>query len=433
MAETSRSASAAGPVRPAATGGPDLAARTRGEFPILRNQDAEGRRLVYLDSAATAQKPERVIRAIDDFYRADNAPIHRSTYALAERSTELFEGARERVAAALNSTPESTIFTRNATEAINLVAHAWARDPESGDVGKGDVVLTTEMEHHSNIVPWQMLCQETGATLDYVEITADGRLDRQQLGEKLARGDVKLLAIAHVSNVLGTINDVEAITAQAHAAGTRVLVDGSQAVPQLPVDVKQTGADFYVWTGHKAYGPTGIGVLHGDEPTLRSMRPWLGGGDMIKKVEWNHSTWNDLPWKFEAGTSAVAEAVGLGAAIDFIGELGADNIRAHERALVEYAMPRLREIPGVTIVGPAAEHRGGVISFTLDGMHPHDVGELLGRENVCVRTGHHCAQPLMRRLGVTATARASFACFNDTADIDALIAALHKARAVFAL
>ena len=410
----------------------DLAARTRPDFPILEQQ-INGNRLVYLDSAATGQKPSAVIEAMDAFYREDNAPIHRSTYAIAERSTAAFEGARGRIAAYVNATPETTIFTRNATEAINLVAHAWGRDAQTGNIGTGDTVLITQMEHHSNIVPWQMLCQETGATLDYVDITDDGLLDEADLDAKLARGNVKLLAVVHISNVLGTTNDVAALTAKAHAAGAKILVDGSQAVPQTAVDFAALDADFYVWTGHKAYGPTGIGVLHAKRELLQAMKPWLGGGDMIKVVSFDSSTWNDLPWKFEAGTSAVAEAVGLGAAIDYIESLGIEKIRAHEHALVEYALPRLAEIPGIDVVGPDAAHRGGVISFTLDGMHPHDIGELLAREGVCVRTGHHCAQPLMRKLGVPATARASFACFNGRDDVDAMIAALNNARTVFKL
>lgn len=405
-----------------------LAAKTRADFPIL-DQKIGGKRLVYLDSAATGQKPRQVIQAIDAYYRHDNAPIHRSTYELAERSTNDFEGARKRIAEYMNGVTEATIFTRNATEAINLVANAWGRDA----VGPGDRILLTEMEHHSNIVPWQMLCQATGASIDYVPITGDGLLDEAALDAELAKGDVKLFAVAHISNVLGTINDVAALAERAHKAGAKILVDGSQAVPQIKVDVAEIGADFYVWTGHKAYGPTGIGVLHGDRETLENMGPWLGGGDMIKVVNFADSTYNDLPWKFEAGTSAVAEAVGLGAAIDYIQDVGIENITAHEHALVEYAHPRIAEIPGVNVVGPSTDHRGGVISFTVDGMHPHDIGELLGREAVCVRTGHHCAQPLMRKLGVPATARASFACFNDTDDVDTLIDALHKAREVFKL
>jgi cysteine desulfurase/selenocysteine lyase len=289
------------------------------------------------------------------------------------------------------------------------------------------------MEHHSNIVPWQIVCQATGAKIDYVPVTDEGLLDEAELDAKLAAGNVKLFTVAHISNVLGTINDPAALAAKAHAAGAKILIDGSQAVPQLPVDFAATGADFYAWTGHKAYGPTGIGVLHGKRELLEAMGPWLGGGDMIKVVSLETSTWNDLPWKFEAGTSAVAEAIGLGAAIDFIQRVGIENIQAHERTLVEYALPRIAEIPGIHVVGPAANKRGGVISFTLDGMHPHDIGELLGREGVCVRTGHHCAQPLMRKLGVPATARASFACFNTTEDVDALVDALHKAKEVFGI
>lgn len=410
----------------------DLSLRTRADFPILEQQIG-GKPLVYLDSAATGQKPRQVIEAMDSFYRNDNAPIHRSTYEIAERSTLAFEGARERIAKYMNATIETTIFTRNATEAINLVAYAWGRDPNTGNVGPGDTVLITQMEHHSNIVPWQLLCQETGAKLDYVEITDEGLLDEADLVTKLNSGNVKLLAAAHISNVLGTINDVEALVAKAHAAGAAILIDGSQAVPQIPVDFAELGADFYVWTGHKAYGPTGIGVLHGNQELLKEMRPWLGGGDMIKVVNFDTSTWNDLPWKFEAGTSATAEVIGLGAAIDYIQSIGIENIEAHERALVEYALPRISSIPGIHVVGPTAAHRGGVISFTLDGMHPHDIGELLGREAVCVRTGHHCAQPLMRKLGVPATARASFACFNNTDDVDALVDAINKAREVFKL
>lgn len=406
----------------------DTAATTRADFPILQ-QEIGGKPLVYLDSAATGQKPASVIDAIDEYYRDYNAPIHRSTYDLAARSTAAFEGARERVAAFMGASVETTIFTRNATEAINLVAQVWGRE----NLGPGDVVLSTLMEHHSNIVPWQIVCQATGARLEYVDVGEDGLLDDTDLDAKLAAGNVKLFAVAHISNVLGTINDPAALAEKAHAAGAKILIDGSQAVPQLAVDFNATGADFYAWTGHKAYGPTGIGVLHGRRELLEEMGPWLGGGDMIKIVSEQSSTWNDLPWKFEAGTSATAEAIGLGAAIDFIEKVGIGNITAHEQALTAYALPRIAEVPGIHVVGPAADKRGGVISFTLDGMHPHDIGELLGREAVCVRTGHHCAQPLMRKLGVPATARASFACFNTESDVDALIDALHKAREVFGL
>lgn len=406
----------------------DTAARTRELFPVLQ-QEIGGRPIVYLDSAATGQKPASVIEAIDRYYREDNAPIHRSTYALAERSTAAFEGARSTVAAYMGATDETTIFTRNATEAINLVAQVWGRE----NLGPGDVVLSTLMEHHSNIVPWQLVCQATGARIEYVGVTDEGLLDEVDLDAKLSAGNVKLFAVAHISNVLGTVNDPSALAEKAHAAGAKILIDGSQAVPQLPVDFAASGADFYAWTGHKAYGPTGIGVLHGKREVLEAMGPWLGGGDMIKVVSEQSSTWNDLPWKFEAGTSAVAEAVGLAAAIDFIESVGIDDIHAHEQELVAYALPLISEVSGIHVVGPPAEKRGGVISFTLDGMHPHDIGELLGREGVCVRTGHHCAQPLMRKLGVPATARASFACFNTTSDVDALIDAIVKAREVFKL
>jgi cysteine desulfurase/selenocysteine lyase len=401
----------------------------RADFPVLARQ-VNGRPIVYLDSGATSQKPEAVLAAMDDYYREHNANIHRGVYTLAEEATALFEGARERVAAFTGAESDLTIFAKNVTEAINLVAYSWGR----ANVGPGDAVLITEMEHHSNIVPWQLLCEETGAELRYLGVSDEGTLSLDQLDEELARGDVKLLAVTHVSNVLGTINPVEELVARAHAAGAVVLIDGAQAVPQMPVDVRRIGADFYGWTGHKALGPTGIGVLHGRRELLEAMRPFLGGGDMIRSVDFQRSTWNDLPWKFEAGTSMIAEAVGLGAAIDYLSELGMDRVRAHERELTRYALERLGEIPGVRVIGPAdPEARGGLVSFEIDGMHPHDVAELVNRENVCVRAGHHCAQPLMRRLGVPATARASFGAYNVRADVDALVAAVEKARSVFGL
>jgi cysteine desulfurase/selenocysteine lyase len=399
----------------------------RADFPIFQ-REIDGRPLVYLDSAATSQKPESVIQAMDEYYRLHNANIHRGVYTLAQEATDLFEAARERVAAFTGAETATTIFTRNATEAINLVAYAWGRH----EVGPGDVVLITEMEHHSNIVPWQLLCQDTGAELRYLRVSDDGRLSLDQLDEELAGGRVRLAAFAHVSNVLGTINPVAEMATRVRAAGALSLVDASQAVPQLPVDVGAIGADFYAWTGHKALGPTGIGVLHGRREILEGMRPFLGGGDMIRTVEWQESTWNDLPWKFEAGTSMIAEGVGLGAAVDYLSALGMENVRAHEQALVAYALERLAEVGGVRAIGPAeASDRGGVISFELEGVHPHDVAELINRENVCVRAGHHCAMPLMRRLGVPATARASLGPYNDASDVDALVAALVKAKSVF--
>ena len=400
----------------------------RADFPILA-REIDGRRLVYLDSAATAQKPESVIRAMDDFNRFHNAPVHRSVYTLAEEATARFEGARERIAAFVGGDPRTTIFTRNATEAINLVAYAWGR----ANVGEGDVVLLTEMEHHSNIVPWQMLAGESGAKIRWLDVSDDGTLSLDQLDEELSGGRVRLAAFVHISNVLGTVNPVAEMVARVHAAGALALVDGSQAVPQLPVDVSAIDADFYAWTGHKAVGPTGIGVLHGRREILEDMRPFLGGGHMIKTVDRDGATWAELPHKFEAGTANVAEAVGLGAAIDYLGSLGMDAVRAHELDLSAYALERLRALEGVRVFGPSSvEERGGVVSFAIDGIHPHDVSELINREGVCVRAGHHCAQPLMRCLGVPATARASFGPYTVREDVDALVDALETARRVFA-
>jgi cysteine desulfurase/selenocysteine lyase len=400
----------------------------RADFPIF-GREIDGRPLVYLDSAATSQKPESVIAAMDDYYRRHNANVHRGVYTLAQEATALFEGARERVAAFAGGETDTTIFTRNATEALNLVAYAWGRE----HVGRGDAVLITQMEHHSNIVPWQLLCQEVGAELRYLDVSDDGQLSLDQLDAELARGDVKLVGVAHVSNVLGTVNPVAEIVARARAAGAASLVDGSQAAPQMPIDVGALGADFYAWTGHKALGPTGIGVLHGRREVLEGMRPFLGGGDMIRTVDLRESTWNDLPWKFEAGTSPIAEGVGLGAAIDYLSALGMERVRAHERELVRYSLERLPEVGGVRVIGPrTADERGGVISFELEGVHPHDVADVVNRQNVCIRAGHHCAMPLMRRLGVPATARASFGPYNDRSDVDALIAALAETRRIFA-
>jgi cysteine desulfurase/selenocysteine lyase len=365
-----------------------------------------------------------VIDAMTRYYTESRASVHRGVYPLAVEATDLFEGARDRIAARLRSTPQETIFTANATAAINLVAYAWGRS----NVGAGDLVVVTQMEHHSNIVPWQQLCLERGAELAWVPVLDDGQLDLEALDALLLR-EPKLVAVAHISNVIGTINPIAEIARRAHAAGAVVLVDGSQAVPQIPVDLAELDADFYAWTGHKAYGPTGVGVLHGRRALLEEMPPFLGGGHMISQVFDDHSTWAELPGKFEAGTSNIAEAIGLGVAIDWIGELGIEAIRDHEEALVADALERLSSVPGLTVHGPAAAaDRGSLISFVLEGAHPHDVGEILGRQGVCVRAGHHCAQPLMRRLGVGATTRASFAVHNTTDDIDRLIDGLHTVR-----
>jgi cysteine desulfurase / selenocysteine lyase len=387
-----------------------------GEFPVLL-REIGGHPITYLDSAATSQTPQPVIDAMTGYYTQSRASIHRGVYPLAVEATDLYEGARERISQWLHSTIEETVFTSNATAAINLVAYTWGRQ----NVNRGDLVVLTEMEHHSNIVPWQLLCQDREAELAYVPVLDDGQLDLEALDQLLTRGP-KLVSVAHVSNVLGTINPVASIVRRAHDAGAVVLIDGTQSVPQLPVDLRAIDADFYAWTGHKAYGPTGIGVLHGRRALLEEMPPFIGGGHMIRTVAANESTWTDLPWKFEAGTSQIAEAIGLGVAVDWIRTLGIERIRAHESSLVEYALARLSEVPGLTVQGPPdAADRGALVSFTLQGAHPHDIGEILGRAGVCVRTGHHCAQPLMRRLGVSATTRASFAAHNSAADVDRLV------------
>jgi len=398
------------------------------EFPVLRRRFG-GHPVVYLDSSATSQTPQPVIDAMTRYYTESRASVHRGVYPLAVEATELYEGARQRIARWLGSTPEETIFTSNATAAINLVAYTWGRE----HVGRGDLVVLTEMEHHSNIVPWQLVCQDRDAELAYVPVLEDGRLDLDALDALLER-EPKLVGVVHVSNVLGTINPVASIVERAHEAGALVLVDGTQAVPQLPVDLRAIDADFYAWTGHKAYGPTGIGVLHGRRSLLQRMPPFIGGGHMIRTVAASESTWTDLPWKFEAGTSQIAEAIGLGAAVDWIRGLGIEQIRAHEEGLVAEALERLSEVPGLTVNGPSsAADRGSLVSFTLEGAHPHDIGEILGREGICVRAGHHCAQPLMRKLGVSATTRASFAVHNSPEEVGRLIDGLASVRRVLRL
>jgi cysteine desulfurase/selenocysteine lyase len=401
----------------------------RGDFPILSERPG-GRPLVYLDSGATSQKPRAVIDAIAAHLATHNANVHRGVYPLAQDADAAFESARERIAAFTGAQARSTIFAKNATEAINLVAYSWGR----ANVGPGDAVLTTQMEHHANIVPWQQLCRERGATLRYLEVDARGRLSLEALDAELARGDVRIVAVAHVSNVLGTINPVAEIAARARAAGAVSLIDGAQAVPQMPVDVAALGADFYAWTGHKALGPTGIGVLHGRRELLERMEPFLTGGDMIASVTEQETTWNELPFKFEAGTPPIAEAVGLAAAVDYLAAIGMERVREHELALTGYLLERLASVPGVRVVGPPeAGERGALASFTVEGMHPHDIAELVAREGVCIRAGHHCAQPLMRCLGVSATARASLGVYNDEADVDALAEALIAGREIFGL
>ncbi|HEY4429042.1 MAG TPA: SufS family cysteine desulfurase [Solirubrobacteraceae bacterium] len=401
----------------------------RGDFAVL-SRTFDGRPLVYLDSAATSQKPEVVIEALAEHLRSHNANVHRGVYTLAQEADAAFHGAREKIAAFTGAELRGTIFTKNVTEAINLVAYAWGRH----NVGPGDAVLVTEMEHHANLVPWQVLCRERGASLRYLTVDDRGELSLEQLDSELARGDVRLAAFTHVSNVLGTINPVAEMTARVRAAGAVSVVDGAQAVPHMPVDVQALGADFYGWTGHKALGPTGIGVLHGRPEILDRMEPFLTGGDMISSVDRQSATWNELPAKFEAGTPMIAEAVGLAAAVDYLSALGMGRVREHEQALTAYMLERLAEVPGLLVIGPPeAESRGGLVSFTIEGMHPHDVAELVNRAGVCIRAGHHCAQPLMRCLGVGATARASVGVYNEPGDVDALVDALVAGRAVFGL
>jgi cysteine desulfurase/selenocysteine lyase len=383
------------------------------EFPVLAREG-----LVYLDSAATSQTPRVVIEAMDHYYNDYRASIHRGVYPLAAEATEAYEGAREKVAAFAGSTAGETVFTRNATEAINIAARGLA--------GPGDRVAVTQMEHHSNIVPWQLV----GVELDWVPVTDEGLLDLDALDAALARGP-KVVAVVHVSNVLGTINPIAEITRRAHAAGALVVVDGAQAAPHLPIDVGDV--DFYAWTGHKAYGPTGIGVLHGRRELLEQIPPLLGGGHMISRVMDDGFTAAEPPAKFEAGTMPIAEAIGLGAAVDWLSDIGMDAVRAHALDVVGYAYERLSELSDLTLYGPSdLEQRGSVIAFAMDGVHPHDVAEIIGREGVCVRAGHHCAQPLMRRLGVSATSRASFAVHSTREDVDRLVEALDTVRGVFA-
>ncbi len=413
----------------------------KADFPIFA-RTFDGRPLIYLDSGATSQKPQVVIDAVADHLRDHNANVHRGVYALAQEADAAYDGARRQVATFVGARPETTIFTKNVTEAINLVAYAWGRGETPGsataggraNVGPGDAVVITQMEHHANIVPWQVLCRERGATLRYLEVDERGELSLEQLDAELERGDVKLVAFTHVSNVLGTIVPVAEMTARVRAAGAVSLVDGAQAVPHMAVDVEALGADFYAWTGHKALGPTGVGVLHGRRELLDEMEPFLTGGDMIAAVDFQSATWNELPYKFEAGTPPIAEAVGLGAAVDYLSRLGIDRVRAHEQALTAYMLERLATVPGLRVAGPPeAEKRGGLASFTIEGIHPHDVAELADRGGVCIRAGHHCAQPLMRCLGVGATARASVGVYNEPSDIDALVAALLAGREVFGL
>jgi cysteine desulfurase/selenocysteine lyase len=394
----------------------------RAVFPAL-HQQVHGKPLVYLDNAATTQKPHAVIEALRAYYEHDNANVHRGVHELSERATAAYEGARENVRAFVNAASvHEIIFTRNATESINLVARAWG----DANVRQGDEILISGMEHHSNIVPWQLLCERTGATLRVIPIDDRGDLVMEEF-ERLLTPRTKLLSIVQLSNALGTLNPVAEMAARAKAAGAMVLIDGSQAAYHMAVDVAALGADFYAFTGHKVYGPTGIGVLWGREAVLDAMPPFLGGGDMIRTVTFEGSTWNDLPYKFEAGTPNIAGAIGLGAAIDFVRSIGFDGIGAHESMLLAKATAAVESLPGVRVIG-TAKKKASVLSFVMDGIHPHDIGTVVDREGVAIRTGHHCAQPVMDRFCIPATARASFAMYNTVDDIDALVGALKRVQ-----
>ncbi len=401
----------------------------RKDFPILSRQ-VHGNPLVYLDSAASSQKPRAVIDAMNVYYETYHANVHRGVYEISEEATAAMEKARVKVARFINARrSKQVIFTRNTTESINLVAFSWG----STHIASGDLIVLTEMEHHSNLVPWQLLAQRTGARLEFVPITEDGLL-RHDIYEELLRQQPKLVAFTHMSNVLGTINPAQEMIAQAYAAGAMVLLDAAQSVPHLPVDVQALNIDFLCFSAHKMLGPTGIGVLYGKRDLLEEMPPFMGGGDMIRTVGLRQSTWNDLPWKFEAGTPAIAEAIGLGAAVDYLNTLGMENVRRHEQELTRYAMEQLQAVPGLTIYGPDADRRGGVISFTLGDIHPHDLASILDQEaGVAVRAGHHCAQPLMERLGLAATARASFYVYTIREEIDTLVQGMQKAIKIFSL
>jgi len=403
------------------------AADIRKDFPILSRQ-VHGKPLVYLDSTASSQKPSTVIEAMSTYYETTHANVHRGVYEISEEATARMEKARVKVARFINvRQSKQIIFTRNTTESINLVAYSWGNK----NISAGDLIVLTEMEHHSNLIPWQLLAQRTGARLEFVPISTDGLLDLD-VYEQLLRQQPKLVAFTHMSNVLGTINPVQQMTAQAHSAGAIVLLDAAQSVPHMPVDVQAVDVDFLCFSAHKMLGPTGIGVLYGKRGILEDMPPFMGGGEMIRKVGLRESTWNDLPWKFEAGTPAIAEAIGLGAAVDYLNELGMENVRWHEQEITTYAMTQLQAVPGLTIYGPAASERGGVISFTLGDIHPHDLASILDQEvGVAIRAGHHCAQPLVERLGLAATARASFYVYTLPEDIDVLVQGLHKALQIF--
>jgi cysteine desulfurase/selenocysteine lyase len=403
--------------------------KIRTDFPILETEAYPGVPLVYLDSAASSQKPQVVIEAMSDYYRQYNANVHRGIHRLSEEATNAYEAAREKVARFIHAAdPAEIIYVRNATEAFNLVAYSWGRR----HIQAGDEILLTEMEHHANLVPWQILAEEKGAVLRFIPFLADGTLDLSNL-ESLLTGRTKLFSFTAVSNVFGTINPVKQLVAAGHAVGAVVMVDGAQAVPHTAVDVEDWGCDFMAFSSHKMCGPTGVGILYGKRPLLEAMPPFLGGGDMIRRVTLEKSTWNELPWKFEAGTPAIAEAIGLGTAVDYLTGIGMDAVHEYEQFITNYALEALSEIEGITLYGPAASQRAGVAAFSLAGLHPHDIAEILDKDGVAIRAGHHCAMPLHHKLHVNSTARASFYLHTTTAEVDKLVGSLNHARRLFRL
>lgn len=401
--------------------------KIRADFPILSREIESGLQVLYLDSAATAQKPIQVIDTLNDYYRHSNANIHRGIHHLAEEATALYEDARQKIAKFINApSPRQVIFTRNTTESINLVAQTWGRR----NLKAGDLVVLTEMEHHSNLVPWQMLSAELDLRLEFVPVDSQGLLDLN-VYQQLLQEAPKLVAFTHMSNVMGTINPARKMTGDAQSAGAVVLIDGAQSVPHFAVDIQELEADFLAFSGHKMCGPTGVGVLYGRMDLLEEMPPFLGGGDMIKQVHLRTFTANSVPQKFEAGTPAIAEAIGLGAAVDYLLDVGMDQITAQEHAIASYALERLAEVPGVTVYGPDAGDRGGVTSFNLEGVHAHDVAQILDGDGIAVRAGHHCAMPLHNKLGIPASTRASYYLYNSVDDVDKLIESIYHVKKIF--
>ena len=399
----------------------------RSQFPILERNIHPQTRLVYLDNAASSQKPSAVLQAMDRYYRTTHSNVHRGVHTLSEEATTLYEEARVAAAKLINAPdPHTCIYVRNTTEALNLVAHTWGR----ANLGPGDQVISTQMEHHSNIVPWQILRDQLGFTLDFVPVTDEGLLDQMAFHSLLSE-KTKLVTFTHVSNVVGTVNPVKEMTAAAHEMGAQVMVDGAQSVPHIPVDVQDLDVDFYAYSGHKMCGPTGIGLLWGRRELLQHMPPFMGGGEMIREVTLERSRWNELPYKFEAGTPAIAEAIGLGAAASFLMDLGLENVEAHSASLTAYAYERMGEVEGVRILGPGPQARMGLVAFHMEGIHPHDLSAILDQEGVAIRAGHHCAQPLHKRFDLIATSRASFYIYNTSEDVDVLIRGMERASDIF--